>query len=128
MDVNLKLIRRNAVLSSAFLQNSVAKETYNLPLEPASSGLFGEGLSRLLERSDKLTDEKQQKALYEVVVHSVKTGKDPGQHKTKHTLLLGAVALKRARVSTGRGRNLRRRVASPSSKVIQPPRVAGTRT
>ena len=29
-------------------------------------------------------DEKRQKALHEAVVRSVKTGKVPGQHKTKH--------------------------------------------
>ena len=41
MDANLKLIRHNAVLSSAFLPKSVVKEAYHLPLEPAGSGLFG---------------------------------------------------------------------------------------
>ena len=84
MDANLKLIRCNAMLSSASLLSSVGKEAYHLPLEPTSSGLFVEGLLHLLERSDKLTEEKRQKALHEAVVCSVKPGKAPGQHKTKH--------------------------------------------
>ena len=33
----------NAVLSAASLPNSVAKETYHLPLELAGSGLFRDG-------------------------------------------------------------------------------------
>ena len=58
--------------------------TYHLPFEPASSGLFVEGLSVLLERSDKMKEEKRQKVSHEAVVHSVKPGKTPGYHKAKH--------------------------------------------
>ena len=49
MDANLKLIHQDSVLSTAHLPDLVAKEAYHLPLEPASSGLFSEGLSSLLE-------------------------------------------------------------------------------
>ena len=84
LDANLKLLRHNDVLSAASLSNTVAKEAYHLPLEPTSSGLFGEGLSRLLERSDKLTVEKRQKAFHKAVVRSVKIDKMPAQHKAKH--------------------------------------------
>ena len=69
------MIRRDSVLSSARLLDLVAKEAYHLPLEPASSGLFGEGLSFLLEQSDKIAEEKRQKALHEAVVRTVKPGK-----------------------------------------------------
>ena len=48
-DAILKLLRCNAVLSVASLPNMMAKEAYHLPLKPASSGLFGESLSSLLE-------------------------------------------------------------------------------
>ena len=75
LDANLKLLGRNAVLSAASLPNTVAKEAYHLPLEPTNSGLFGEGLAHLLERSDKLTDEKHQKALHKAVICSVKTAR-----------------------------------------------------
>ena len=37
-----------------------------------------------MERSDKVTEEKQQKALHEAVVRLVKPGKAPGQHKMQH--------------------------------------------
>ena len=57
----LKLLHRNTVLSSASLVDTVAKGAYHLPFEPASSGLLGEGLSVLLERSDKMKEEKRQK-------------------------------------------------------------------
>ena len=68
----------------------MAKEAYHLPLEPTSSGLFGKGLSHLLVRSDKLTVEKRQKALHEVVVCLVKTGKAPAQHKLNHLAQTGS--------------------------------------
>ena len=83
LDAKLKLIRQNAVLSVSSLPDMLAKEAYHLPLEPASSGLFGAALSDILERSDKLMVEKRQQALHEAAVCSVKTGKNPGQHKPK---------------------------------------------
>ena len=49
MDANLKLVCQDSVLSAAHLPDLVAKEAYQLPFEPASSGLFGVGLSSLLE-------------------------------------------------------------------------------
>ena len=90
LDANLKLIRRNSVLSSTSLLDLVVKEAYHLLFEPASSGLFSEGLLHLLERSDKMMEEKRQKVFHEAVVHSVKPGKAPGQHKAKHHVPRGS--------------------------------------
>ena len=87
--MELKLLCRSAVLSSASLPNTVAKEAYHLPFEPSSSRLFGEGLSVLLERSDKMKEDKRQKTLHEAVIHSVKPRKGPGQHRVKHNALQG---------------------------------------
>ena len=56
MDTNLKLICQDSVLSAVHLTDFVTKEAYHLPFEPASSGLFGEGLSSLSERSDKIAE------------------------------------------------------------------------
>ena len=60
-----------------------------MPFEPASSGLFGEGLYSLLERSDKIAEEKRQKALRGAVVCIVKPGKGLGQHEAKHNAQKG---------------------------------------
>ena len=85
LDANLKLIRCNAAHSAASLPNMMAKEAYHLTLEPASSGLFGVGLSSLLERCGKLMAKKHQQSLHEAVIRSMKTGKVPGQHESKQS-------------------------------------------
>ena len=64
LDANLKLIRHN-ILLAASLPSTLVKEAYHLPLEPASSGLFGKGLSSILERCNKLMDKKRQQALHD---------------------------------------------------------------
>ena len=83
LDANIKLIRRNLVLKASSLPESLAKEVYHLPLDPAGSGLFGTGLVSIREKGDKLVDETWSRALHEVAVRSVKTGKPAGQHRPK---------------------------------------------
>ena len=56
----------------------MVKEAYHLHFEPAGSGLVGEGVSQLLERLDKMTEVKRQRALHEAVIRSVKPRKEPG--------------------------------------------------
>ena len=46
---------------------------------------YGDGLSSLLERCDRLMAEKWQQFLHEAVIRSVKTGKAPSQHRAKQT-------------------------------------------
>ena len=86
LNANLKLLRRSAVLSAASLLNLVAiRRPTTCHLNPPVQGC-SERVCHVSWRdlTDKLTDEKCQKALHEAVVHSVMTGKGPGQHTTKH--------------------------------------------
>ena len=83
LDANKKLIGRRSVLSASSLSAGLAKEAYHLPLEPASSCLFGKGLLPILEKSDRMTDEKRQRTLHEAALRSVKPNKSVGQHKAK---------------------------------------------
>ena len=122
LDDNLKLIRQNAALSASSLPVMLAKEAYHLPLDPTTSGLLGTGLSAILERGINLTVQKWQRALHEAAVNSVKTSKALAQHRTKQAI--PGVGLRR---TNRRNRsNLRRRVASLSSKVRTPLRVEGS--
>ena len=83
LDANIKLIRRHSVLSASSLPAALTKEAYHLPLEPASSSLFGEGLLPILEKSDRMTEEKRQRALHKAALQSVKINKSVGQQKAK---------------------------------------------
>ena len=120
MDANIKLVRRNAVLKATSLPDTLAKEAYHLPLDPAGSELFGPGLPDILERGDKLVEEKRSKALHEAAVKSVKTGKQPSQYKpNKHATPGGGGAPKK-------GHQQQNRKKKPyTKKGGQPPKYTG---
>ena len=51
LDVNIKLNRGNAILSTLALPAPLAVESYQLPMDPAGSRVFGEALKAILQNA-----------------------------------------------------------------------------
>ena len=77
MDANLKLLRRDAILSAASLPAGVARDAYQLPLDPSGAQVFGGGLSELLGKADKIAADKRHRSLEEAMVKTARAGKAP---------------------------------------------------
>ena len=75
MDSNVKLIRRDAILSAV---SGVAREAYQLPLEPSGAQVFGSGLLALLGKADKIAADKRHRSLEDAMMKTAKSGKSSG--------------------------------------------------